>query len=86
MKLYSVKCNPLGIFNPPFHAENDLSAKYLIKRTLDVKDADAYLVQNPTDLSLWCLGSYDEKSGKIRSSLDCLCEDLSKLGKERNDG
>ena len=83
MKLYSIKCNPLGIFNPPFHAENDISAKYLVKRTLDVKEADKYFIQNPDYLSLYRLGEYDDITGELFKDFECLVEDLSLLAKER---
>lgn len=83
MKLYAIQCKPLGLYNPPFHSENDLCAKYLVKRTLDVKDADLYIIQNPADLALYRIADYDEASGEVSANIECICDDLTTLAKER---
>ena len=62
MKLYSLKCKSLKVYNPPFVAADDGAAVTLIRESIR-KGSDAGLVINAEDLELFYLGAFDSKEG-----------------------
>lgn len=77
MKLYSLKCKSLKIYNIPFVAPDDGAAVSLVANAIK-KGADDSLVTNIEDLSLFCLGVFDSKEG-VKHSRPKLITDLSMI-------
>lgn len=62
MKLYSLKCKSLKVYNTPFPAVDDGAAITLIRDTIK-QGSDHGLVINAEDLELFTLGAFDSKEG-----------------------
>ena len=62
MKLYSLKCKSLKIYNIPFTAPDDGAAISLVANAVK-QGQDASIVMNLEDLSLFTLGVFDSKEG-----------------------
>lgn len=62
MKLYSLKCKSLKIYNIPFTAPDDGAAISLVSNAVK-QGQDASIVMNLEDLSLFSLGVFDSKEG-----------------------
>lgn len=63
IKLYSFKDTKVGEFMNVVQAPNDQVMVRNVRHALRKKDSDLYL--NASDLDLYCLGSYDTKTGAI---------------------
>lgn len=62
MKLYSLKCKSLKVYNTPFPAIDDGAAITLIRDSIK-KGSEEGLIINAEDLSLFSLGAFDSKEG-----------------------
>lgn len=62
MKLYSLKCKSLKVYNTPFPAMDDGAAITLIRDSIKT-GSDHGLVINAEDLELFTLGAFDSKEG-----------------------
>lgn len=62
MKLYSLKCKSLQIYNTPFPAIDDGAAVSLVRDSIK-RGSDAGLIINAEDLVLFSLGAFDSKEG-----------------------
>ena len=65
MKLYSLKCKSLKIYNTPFVCSDDGHAVSIVREAVR-QGNDSGLVSNIEDLSLFCLGEFDSKEGLQR--------------------
>ena len=62
MKLYSLKCKSLKVYNIPFTAPDDGAAISLVANAVK-QGQDASIVMNLEDLSLFSLCVFDSKEG-----------------------
>lgn len=68
MKLYSLYDTKAGIFSPPYQVQNDaLAVRAILEMFDDQRSAGIAPVKYPQDFTLFCLGEFDEASGKITS-------------------
>lgn len=77
MKIYSLKCKSLKVYNIPFTAPDDGAAISLIADVVK-KGKDASVLTNIEDLSLFSLGAFDSKEG-ISKARPKLVTDLAAI-------
>lgn len=68
MNLFSIKDAKSGSFGAPFAAPNGGAATRTVSMAME--DKTSLLARFPGDFELWQMGSLDETSGVITSSLD----------------
>lgn len=74
MKLYSIKCKSLKIYNIPFPAVDDGAAVSLVRDVVR-KGQEENLIANIEDLSLFTVGVFDSKEG-IKNTRPKIVTDL----------
>lgn len=77
MKLYSIKCKSLKIYNTPFPAIDDGAAVSLVRNVVR-KGQEENLIANIEDLSLFTVGVFDSKEG-IKNTRPKIVTDLVKI-------
>lgn len=77
MKLYSIKCKSLKIYNTPFPAIDDGAAVSLVRNVVR-KGQEENLIANIEDLSLFTVGVFDSKEG-IKNTRPKIVTDLAKI-------
>lgn len=77
MKLYSIKCKSLKIYNTPFPAIDDGAAVSLVRNVVR-KGQEENLIANIADLSLFTVGVFDSKEG-IKNTRPKIVTDLAKI-------
>lgn len=70
-RLYAIRDDKVGTFNPPCIVDNDAVA---IRQFGDlVHDAkDTLITRHPDDFSIWYLAEYDDEKGLFASSVETL--------------
>ena len=64
-KLYSIYDKKLERYNVPGFEDDDKTIMISLSRAL--KDKSQFLYQNRDDLALYCLGSFDDKTGILNA-------------------
>lgn len=64
-KIYSLFDKKLERFNQPGFADDDREIMISISRAM--KDKTQFLYLNRDDLAIYCVGSFDDKTGTIQS-------------------
>lgn len=77
MKLYSIKCKSLKIYNTPFPATDDGQAVNLVRNVVR-QGNENQLVTDIEDLSLFSVGVFDSKEG-IKCTRPKLVTDLAAI-------
>ena len=77
MKLYSIKCKSLKIYNTPFPATDDGQAVNLVRNVVR-QGNEKQLVTDIQDLSLFSVGVFDSKEG-IKNTRPKLVTDLAAI-------
>lgn len=77
MKLYSIKCKSLKIYNLPFPATDDGQAVNLVRNAVR-QGNEKQLVTDIQDLSLFSVGVFDSKEG-IKNTRPKLVTDLAAI-------
>lgn len=67
MKLYAIKDVKVGFWKPFVEPNGDVAIREFT--TLVNSSGNDFVSQNYADLELWCLGSYDDKTGDIVSDV-----------------
>lgn len=70
MKLYSIKNDLTGYFNPPFVARDDVDAKEIVRNAV-ITGRDISLLVELENLHLYDVGFFDAETGVFDG--DCQC-------------
>ena len=65
LKVYSVRDNKTGDFNVPFFEQNDVQATRMFHKLCN--DDRVQIAHFPDDFDMYCIGLFDDKSGKLES-------------------
>lgn len=68
LKLYCLKDTVVGNFMNPFVMHNDKEAERAFKMAVN-SNQKTHVVENYKDISLYCLGEYDDVTGAISSDI-----------------
>lgn len=71
MILYAIKDVKIGFWKP-FCQLNEAVAVREFTNMVN-SERDEFVKDNYSDLELWCLGTYNDKTGEIVSKVDFIC-------------